>query len=181
MSVVNQPPAGASPLGEPVTLRSAGPDETRRLGVLLGELLRPGDVVLLQGPLGAGKTALTQGIAAGLGVRGTVNSPTFTILKEYEGRLPLHHFDLYRIEDPEELYALGFDEYFLGDGVSVVEWAERGETGEPGAEPWPASYVRIRIQPDGTEARMLTCTGGGARGAELALAFAARARQEGIG
>jgi len=108
-------------------LRSASVAQTQRLGELLGALLTPGDVVLLHGDLGAGKTAFTQGIAAGLGVPGTVNSPTFTILKEYFGRLPLYHFDLYRIESPNEVTTLGFEDYFDSDGVSVIEWAERGE------------------------------------------------------
>ncbi len=119
----------AVPDASHVTLHSASASQTHRLGALLGGLLRPGDVVLLEGPLGAGKTALTQGIGAGLGVRETINSPTFTLLKEYTGRLPLHHFDLYRIEDPEELFTLGFEDYFSGDGVCVVEWADRGISG----------------------------------------------------
>ena len=95
-----------------VALHSKSATDTHRLGALLGALLQPGDVVLLEGSLGAGKTALTQGIGAGMGVGGAINSPTFTLLKEYEGRLPLYHFDLYRIEDPEELFALGFEDYF---------------------------------------------------------------------
>ena len=131
-----------------VTLHSASASQTHRLGALLGGLLRPGDVVLLEGPLGAGKTALTQGIGAGLGVRETINSPTFTILKEYMGRLPLYHFDLYRIEDPEELFTLGFEDYFGGEGVCVVEWADRGMAAD-GATLWPAGWLRIAIAADG--------------------------------
>src|SRR5215469_9510425 len=106
---------------------SASAAETVRLGMLLGELLAPGDIVLLEGDLGTGKTAFTQGIGRGLKVTQTINSPTFTILKEYSGRLPLYHFDLYRVERPEEFFWLGFDDYFAGDGVCVVEWAERAE------------------------------------------------------
>src|SRR5215468_5030169 len=106
----------------PVTLMSASVERTRALGRALGELAQAGDVVLLEGALGAGKTAFTQGIGLGLGVAATINSPTFTILKEYEGRQPLYHFDLYRLDEPDELYELGFEDYFRGDGVCVVEW-----------------------------------------------------------
>lgn len=155
-----------------VTLHSASASQTHRLGALLGGLLRPGDVVLLEGPLGAGKTALTQGIGAGLGVRETINSPTFTLLKEYMGRLPLYHFDLYRIEDPEELFALGFEDYFGGEGVCVVEWADRGVAAD-GATLWPASWLRIAIAADGGAKRALTCAASGARGEALLRAFVA--------
>ena len=160
-----------------VTLESKNADQTHRLGALLGGLLRAGDVVLLEGPLGAGKTALTQGIGAGLAVSDTINSPTFTLLKEYAGRLPLYHFDLYRIEDPEELFALGFEDYFGGDGVCVVEWADRGIAAD-GATPWPASWLRIVITADGASHRTLTCSSAGTRGEELLRAFAASATAE---
>lgn len=155
-----------------VALHSESAADTHRLGALLGALLRPGDVALLDGPLGAGKTALTQGIGAGLGVRGAINSPTFTLLKEYEGRLPLYHFDLYRIEDPEELFALGFEDYFGGEGVCVVEWADRGVAAD-GATIWPASWLRISIATDGATKRTLTCSALGARGEALLAAFVA--------
>ncbi len=158
-----------------VTLHSASASQTHRLGALLGGLLRPGDVVLLEGPLGAGKTALTQGIGAGLGVRETINSPTFTLLKEYMGRLPLYHFDLYRIEDPEELFALGFEDYFGGEGVCVVEWADRGVAAD-GATLWGASWLRIAIAADGGAKRALTCTASGTRGEALLRAFVAAAK-----
>src|SRR6185437_5343902 len=140
-----------------MTLHSASASQTHRLGALLGGLLRSGDVVLLEGPLGAGKTALTQGIGAGLGVRETINSPTFTLLKEYLGRLPLFHFDLSRLQDPEELFALGFEDYFGGEGICVVEWADRGVAAD-GATLWPASWLRIVIAADGGATRALTCT-----------------------
>jgi tRNA threonylcarbamoyladenosine biosynthesis protein TsaE len=153
-----------------VMLHSASAKQTYRIGALLGGLLRPGDVVLLEGPLGAGKTALTQGIGAGLGVRETINSPTFTLLKEYTGRLPLFHFDLYRIEDPEELFALGFEDYFGGNGVCVVEWAERGVAAD-GATLWPEGWLRITIAADGGTRRALACSASGARGEALLRAF----------
>ena len=160
-----------------VALHSESAADTHRLGALLGALLRPGDVVLLDGPLGAGKTALTQGIGAGLGVRGAINSPTFTLLKEYEGRLPLYHFDLYRIEDPEELFELGFEEYFggaSGEGVCVVEWADRGVAAD-GATLWPANWLRISIATDGATQRTLICSAEGARGEALLTSFVAAA------
>ena len=100
-------------------------DETRAFGLELGASLRKGDIVALIGDLGTGKTALTKYIAEGLGLRETITSPTFTIVQEYrQGRLPLYHFDVYRIGDPEEMYELGYEEYFYGDGVCVIEWAD---------------------------------------------------------
>jgi len=155
-------------------VRSASVEQTHTLGKALGALLAAGDVILLVGDLGAGKTALTQGIGAGLGVRETINSPTFTLLKEYVGRLPLYHFDLYRIEDPEELFMLGFEDYFGGEGVCVVEWADRG-VAEDGATLWPTGWLRIAIAADGGAKRALTCTASGARGEALLRAFVASA------
>lgn len=148
-----------------IELYSAGVDETRRFGALLGGLLRAGDVVLLHGDLGAGKTAFTQGIGEGLGVPGSISSPTFTLLKEYVGRLPLYHFDLYRLDDPLELEALGFDQYFYGEGVSIVEWAERGTA--PGVAPWPEDVLRLTLRTAGGDGRVLKASAGGPRGAEL--------------
>ncbi len=96
-------------------------EETKRLANKLSILLRPGDVITLEGDLGAGKTTFTKGLGTGLGIRRTINSPTFTIVKEYEGEVPLYHMDVYRLENSEE--DIGFDEYFNGDGITVVEWA----------------------------------------------------------
>ncbi|MGY0694892.1 tRNA (adenosine(37)-N6)-threonylcarbamoyltransferase complex ATPase subunit type 1 TsaE [Virgibacillus sp. FSP13] len=96
--------------------------ETIKLAERLAVLLKPGDVITLEGDLGAGKTTLTKGIARGLGVTRTVNSPTFTIIKEYVGELPLYHMDVYRLEDSDE--DIGFSEYFNGEGISIVEWAQ---------------------------------------------------------
>lgn len=157
-----------------IELRCASAAETRRLGVLLGGLLRAGDVVLLYGDLGAGKTAFTQGIGEGLGVPGAVSSPTFTILKEYAGRLPLYHFDLYRVDDPGELEALGFDQYFYGEGASVVEWAERGEAA--GAPPWPVDVLRVTLRATGGDGRVLAVSAVGPRGVELLDGLARSAR-----
>ncbi|MFC5734731.1 tRNA (adenosine(37)-N6)-threonylcarbamoyltransferase complex ATPase subunit type 1 TsaE [Cytobacillus gottheilii] len=102
-------------------LSSLKPEDTNRLAIKLAEILQPGDVIALEGDLGAGKTTFTKGLAVGLGITKTVSSPTFTIIKEYRGRLPLYHMDVYRVQDSFE--DLGFDEYFYGDGVTVVEWA----------------------------------------------------------
>lgn len=162
-------------------LRSASLEETQRLGMLLGTLARAGDVILLDGDLGAGKTAFTQGIGLGLGIGATINSPTFTILKEYEGRLPLYHFDLYRIDDPEEIASLGFDDYFDGEGVCVVEWAERGE--EPGAVPassasyWPGRWLRVRFTRLSPNERTLQLSALGERGRALLADFVAAAHE----
>lgn len=157
-----------------VRVRSASLAATHRLGQALGKLLLAGDVILLEGALGAGKTALTQGIGVGLGVAGVINSPTFTILKEYAGRLPLYHFDLYRIDDPDEVYTLGFEDYFAGDGVCVVEWAERGVAPGVSVTPWPANYLRIHLRAENganRDARLIEASGVGPRGLALLAAW----------
>jgi tRNA threonylcarbamoyladenosine biosynthesis protein TsaE len=102
------------------------PEETQGLGARIGELAAPGDIYLLSGPLGAGKTCFTQGIARGLGVIEPVVSPSFVLVRELHGRLPLYHIDLYRLDDIEEIVELGLDEYLYGNGVCVIEWAEKG-------------------------------------------------------
>lgn len=98
-------------------------DETYKIGKLIGSLVNSGDIICLIGDLGTGKTHLTKGIANGLDIEDTITSPTFTIVNEYTGRLILYHFDVYRVNDPDEIAAIGFDEYIFGDGVSVIEWA----------------------------------------------------------
>jgi len=101
------------------------PGDTYRIGLELGKKARPGQVYTLTGDLGAGKTVFTQGFAEGLGVREQVSSPTFTILQIYEsGRLPLYHFDVYRIGDPEEMFEVGWEDYVWSDGVCLIEWAD---------------------------------------------------------
>ncbi|MTV48943.1 tRNA (adenosine(37)-N6)-threonylcarbamoyltransferase complex ATPase subunit type 1 TsaE [Heliobacillus mobilis] len=103
------------------------PDEraTEALGGWLAQRVRPGDVLLLYGDLGAGKTTLVRGLARSLGYEGRVTSPTFTLVHEYEGSLSLYHFDLYRLDDPEEVWDIGWSDYLRGDGVLCVEWPER--------------------------------------------------------
>ena len=107
-------------------LISHSPEQTQRLGVRIGELALPGDILLLVGALGTGKTCLTQGIAWGLGIEEYAFSPSFVIVRELYGRLPLYHIDLYRLDHIEEIIELGLDDYLYGNGVCVVEWAEKG-------------------------------------------------------
>lgn len=132
-------------------VRTHSPAETRALGQRLARLLRPGDVLLLYGDLGAGKSELTRGIARGLGVTGPVASPSFTILNVYdEGRLPLYHFDWYRLNSAEELYEMGMDEYLGGDGVAVVEWPSQCP------EAIPETNLTITLTPGEGDAREIS-------------------------
>ena len=128
--------------------------EVVEYGIRLGREAHPGQVIALTGDLGAGKTTLTKAIARGLGISETVTSPTFTIVKEYRsGRLPLFHFDVYRIGDVEEMYELGYEEYFFGDGVCVIEWADLIE------ELIPEDALKISIAyGQNEEERIYTCT-----------------------
>lgn len=101
-------------------------EDTRKFGIVLTKYLQAGDILFLQGDLGAGKSELTRGLANGLGILSPIPSPTFTILNVYEeGKLPLYHFDWYRIQDEEELFEIGADEFLLGKGISVVEWPSK--------------------------------------------------------
>ena len=110
-----------------LSIQTSSPQETQQVGRIIGEQAQPGDIYLLTGPLGAGKTCLTQGIGLGLRVSGHPRSPTFVIMTRYEGNLTLHHMDLYRINDPLEAWDLGLEEYLSGDGVCVIEWADQAE------------------------------------------------------
>lgn len=99
-------------------------EETKKIAADFACGLKPGDILCMRGDLGAGKTAFTQGIARGLGINEPITSPTFTIVNEYYGRLPLYHFDVYRISAPDEMYEVGYEEYVYGDGVCVIEWPQ---------------------------------------------------------
>lgn len=125
-----------------LVLESNSPEKTLYWGELLGMLLKEGDVVALIGELGAGKTTLTQGIAYGLGVGKEcyVTSPTFTIINEYKGRVPVYHLDFYRLESPSEIKNLGLEEYLFGEGVAIIEWAEKIE------EFLPREYLMIVLE-----------------------------------
>ena len=125
------------------------PEETRAIGLALGGSARPGFVYLMSGELGAGKTTLTQGVLEGLGSDDKARSPTFVLATEYEGRLPLYHIDLYRIDAISELSELGLDEYFEGNGLSVVEWADKA------AGHLPAEHLSIHFEHAGESSRRL--------------------------
>ena len=121
----------------------------KQLGEILGGLLKKGNIVCLTGDLGSGKTVLAGGIAKGLGVNEHVTSPTFTLIKEYKGRIPLYHVDVYRLYDPAEIFELGLDEYLYGQGVTVIEWADRIK------EYINGDYLDIKIEKlDGDERRV---------------------------
>ncbi|NBJ71563.1 tRNA (adenosine(37)-N6)-threonylcarbamoyltransferase complex ATPase subunit type 1 TsaE [Roseburia sp. 1XD42-34] len=123
-------------------------DTTIHLGEKLAMLLSPGDVVTLEGNLGTGKTTFTKGIAAGLGVKRNVSSPTFTIIKEYEGEIPFYHMDVYRLENSEE--DIGFDEYFNGEGITVVEWPQYIGSF------LPEKYLEVKLTAIGEKSRKIT-------------------------
>lgn len=119
------------------------PQETFQLGKKIGQAAVPGDIICLDGDLGVGKTVFTQGFAKGLKIDEVVNSPTFTIIQEYDdGRIPLYHFDVYRIGEPEEMYELGYEDYFFGEGVCLIEWSQLID------ELIPDSAKRILIEKD---------------------------------
>lgn len=132
------------------TIKTHTERETMKVAEQLALLLNPGDVITLEGELGVGKTIFAKGIARGLGVKQAVTSPTFTIVKEYEGELPLYHMDAYRLEHSDE--DIGFDEYFYGNGISVVEWAQFIE------DYLPNHTLNVHIQYVDDDTRLLTFT-----------------------
>lgn len=124
-----------------IIIETKNAKETFQLGEKIGEKALPGQIYTLNGDLGVGKTVFTQGVASGLGIREPVNSPTFTILQEYEGgRLPFYHFDVYRIGDIEEMEEIGYDDYFFGEGICLVEWAQLIE------EILPENVISVTIE-----------------------------------
>ena len=150
------------------TLHAATPGATRKLGERLGRMLRAGDVVLLSGELGAGKTVLAQGIGRGLGVTDPIKSSSFVIMNEYEGApLRLYHADLYRLEDPEQVAELALDE-LAATGVLVVEWPERAPN------EMPPEHLLLRLAYNGARARTIQIEGIGARYEEMARKFMVR-------
>ena len=143
-------------IGKMVT-ETRSPEETYELGKKTGQQARPGQVYTLTGDLGVGKTVFTQGVAAGLGITEPVSSPTFTIVQIYEeGRLPFYHFDVYRIGDIEEMEEIGYDDYFFGEGICLIEWAELIE------EILPKDRISITIEKNlaqGFDYRRITVEG----------------------
>ena len=134
-------------------MKSCSALETRTIGMKLAEHLKAGDVVLLEGDLGAGKSEMARGIARGLGIQGPIPSPSFTIMQMYEtGRLPLYHFDWYRLNSVDELYEMGMDEYLGGDGVAVVEWPSQCP------EAIPETHLAVHLTPVGDSEREVTFT-----------------------
>ena len=140
-----------------VIIETENPEETFALGQKIGRAATPGQVYTLTGDLGVGKTVFTQGVASGLGITEPVNSPTFTIVQVYEeGRLPFYHFDVYRIGDIEEMEEIGYDDYFFGEGICLIEWAELIE------EILPENRISITIEKDlsrGFDYRRITIEG----------------------
>ena len=130
-------------------IESRSPEETQDVGRVLGLHAQPGDIILLVGELGSGKTTLTQGIGQGLGVPGTVRSPTFVLMAQHQGRIPLYHVDLYRVEGLEEALGLGLDDEAIGDGVSVVEWADRA------LKAFPPERLEVHMEHRGESGRRL--------------------------
>ena len=147
----------------PVVLKSRSAGETRRIGASLGRHLEPGDILLLCGDLGTGKTCLTQGIAKGLGITEYVRSPTFVLVSIHQGRLPLYHIDIYRLDQVAEVIDLGLEEYLAGDGVSVIEWADKA------LEVFPQSCLRVTLDYEGENERLLRLEPRGERYERLVL------------
>jgi tRNA threonylcarbamoyladenosine biosynthesis protein TsaE len=143
-------------------LITRSPEQTQEFGKRLGKIARPGDVILLVGKLGAGKTCLTQGIAWGLDIDEYTASPSFVLVRELYGRLPLYHLDFYRLENLEEIAELGLDEYFYGKGVSVVEWAEKA------LRLLPADHLLIEMEYVADSERRLELKPSGKRYREMA-------------
>jgi tRNA threonylcarbamoyladenosine biosynthesis protein TsaE len=129
--------------------KSSSPEYTRRIGFAIGVSIKPGDIILLSGDLGTGKTCLTQGIANGMGVSDYVRSPTFVLVTIHQGSMPLYHMDLYRIEGVPEAIGLGIDEYLYGDGVSVIEWADKA------IDVFPRPYILINLYHKSKRSRLI--------------------------
>ena len=134
---------------------SHSPEETERIGEMLGRQLHSGTVLALRGGLGMGKTAFTRGLARGLGCTGRVTSPTFTIVNEYDGATPLFHFDMYRLDSEDDLFDIGWDDYLVRGGVCAVEWSERIDSALP-----PDALTVSIARGESDNDRIITVTGG---------------------
>ncbi|MCR5613148.1 tRNA (adenosine(37)-N6)-threonylcarbamoyltransferase complex ATPase subunit type 1 TsaE [Treponema sp.] len=135
-----------------LTLHTSSSDETIELGRKIGAYLKKGDILAMQGTLAAGKTTITKGIAESLGVKDVITSPTFCLISEYEGKMPLYHLDVYRLDGPEDFINLGTDDMLYGDGVSVIEWSEKI------MEELPKNTIIIRLEPDSDNGTNRTIT-----------------------
>lgn len=133
-----------------LTFTTKTPEETIALGKRIGEKLQKGDVVAMQGTLAAGKTTITKGIADALGVKDTITSPTFCLISEYEGKMPLYHMDVYRLDSEEDFENLGTEDMIYGDGVSIIEWSEK----IMGA--LPKKTIVLKLEPEEDGSRVIT-------------------------
>jgi len=134
-----------------LTFHTNSQEETIELGKKIGSLLKKGDIIALQGTLAAGKTTITKGIAASLGVKDEITSPTFCLISEYEGKIPLYHMDVYRLDGGEDFINLGAEDLIYGDGVSLIEWSEKV------MEELPKKTIILRLEPvEGTNERNIT-------------------------
>ena len=133
-----------------ITLTTKTAEETIALGKKIGNLLRKGDVIAMQGTLAAGKTTITKGIAQALGIKETITSPTFCLISEYEGKLPLYHMDVYRLEGGEDFVNLGTDDMIYGEGVSIIEWSEKI------MDELPKKTIILKLEPQEDGSRIIT-------------------------
>jgi len=155
-------------------ISSQNPETTRKIGQILGELAQPGYIFLLSGELGVGKTCLTQGIAWGLGSQEYALSPTFVLMRELHGRLPIYHIDLYRLDQIQEISDLGLDDYLYGQGLCVIEWAEKG------LSVLPREHLLVKISYSGDNQRNLELSSQGQRYSKLLSSLRDRCRKEGL-
>jgi tRNA threonylcarbamoyladenosine biosynthesis protein TsaE len=133
-----------------ITLTTKTAEETIALGKKIGNLLRKGDVIAMQGTLAAGKTTITKGIAQALGIKETITSPTFCLISEYEGKMPLYHMDVYRLEGGEDFVNLGTDDMIYGEGVSIIEWSEKI------MDELPKKTIILKLEPQEDGSRIIT-------------------------
>ena len=148
-----------------LTLTSHSLQETQAIGQAIGRRACPGDLYLLSGAMGTGKTCLTQGIAWGMGITEYAHSPTFVLIHQYRGPLTLYHIDLYRLDDPRDVVEIGIDEYMEGEGVCAVEWAEKA------TEVFPTDHLLVTLEETGAQERRLTLSARGKRYQELVEAL----------
>ena len=132
-----------------LTFKTSSAEETIELGKKIGKLLKKGDIIAMQGTLAAGKTTITKGIAAALGITETITSPTFCIISEYQGTMPLYHMDVYRLDGTEDFINLGTDDMLYGDGVSIIEWSEKI------MDELPKSTIVLKITPQDDGSRLI--------------------------